>query len=185
MGTFVGHVSGQVDDWQLDEDELVARELVRDGNELEVVTLLIIILDELMDGVLVEEETEPETEELLIGILDELAASDLEIEGNEFEMAELLIIILEELVAGALDAEVSSELGTVGLLTDEDGLTNDEIWLEVANILVDIDAILLMLDVGDKSDEKLAVEARAGDADVPAAEEKLELSEEDGVEALL
>ncbi|PMD33665.1 hypothetical protein L207DRAFT_589222 [Hyaloscypha variabilis F] len=165
VGTFVGHVSGQVDDWQLDEDELVARELVRDGNELEVVTLLIIILDELMDGVLVEEETEPETEELLIGILDELAA--------------------KELVAGALDAEVSSELGTVGLLTDEDGLTNDEIWLEVANILVDIDAILLMLDDGDKSDEKLAVEARAGDADVPAAEEKLELSEEDGVEALL
>jgi hypothetical protein len=139
-----------------------------------------------MDGVLAKEETEPKTEELLIGILDELAASAFEIEGNQLEMAELLIIVLEELVAGAVDAEVSSELDTVGLLTDEDGLANDEIWLEVANILVDIDATLLMLDDSDKPDEKLAVEARAGDSDVPAVEEKLELSEEeDGVEALL
>ena len=86
-GTLVGHVSGQVDDWQEDVDEeseeLVMGKFDAEGDELGLAELLIRILEELLNRELVPEGRELEMVELLINILEELLARVLDAKGSE------------------------------------------------------------------------------------------------------
>jgi len=181
----VGHVSGQVDDWQLDEDEFVASKLDRHANELDVVALLVVILEELMNGVLVVEGSEPETVELLIGILEEFATSVLEIGGNELEILGLKVVVLVELIFKALEADISV-LETIELLIVKEELDTDGDWLEVINIPLDIDAKLAVIDDRKDPEENLEVDTGVEDVDDGASEEKMAVSDDArGAKALL
>lgn len=187
---------GHVGDWLADVDdaseELVARELDREGKELDRVKLRTRAPEELVKRTLVMEGNKLERVELVVGALGELVARRFEIEGNELERVELVMFMFEEFVTTAPDVPTNEleriEL-VIGILEDE--FASIELWRETADSTLNAEDTWLVLNREfelevNAADEELELEAKVDDEGcVSSGEGVVRPEEDDGFKALL